>query len=376
MPTKPLDSQKRESGALVRTYVPVLAAILLLLMAAPAAAVDDPPQLVASQPPDGAQENTAPERVSATFDQSLSELSVMQVEIEDECGRRRVDDGDTRVEGNTMSVGVTEDGPGRYIVTYRAEDTEGEVTTGDFTFTVESGPSCDGPPRFVGSRPPAGSTVHRAPDRVYATFSEELDGSSAMQAYACGHRVDNGAIRVAGSELSVGIARKHSGRYTIGYRATAEGETTTGEFSFTAHLGEPCGGGNGHNNHPGDGKNHRRHDRNGHDRNHRPNGRHGPGTEHTSGHEPEEHAESEHPSRHDARDHKNGKHRAGRHADHVRDDGADTDGAGDVSAAGNVPPSGGPEGGTPPPEATTLALALGLSAAVGLLGGQVLRARA
>jgi methionine-rich copper-binding protein CopC len=350
------------------------------LIAGPGAARAAGPILESSEPPDGAVVESAPDAVSANFSEPLESSSTM--DVFDECNRS-IDDGSVQVSGDQMSVGLAEKPSGEYKVVYRAEGSSG-VTDGSFSFTVQSGPSCDGAPQFVTSRPSPGSTVHRAPSRVSAYFSEDLDGSSTLTVRdECGRRVDDGAVQASGDELSVGVARKPSGRYTARYDATADGETTSGEFTFTVHMGPDCDGNGNHGHGNGNnGNGHKKHDRNGHGG----DGRHHEGdhdTDHPTGHLPADHP-SAHASEHGGRgdhSHRDGDHERGRHEGHAghnpdpSHDEATDDEAADTNVAGAAPPPDEPNGSSTP-AATALALTVGLSAALGLLGGGILRARA
>ncbi len=120
------------------------ATMLVLSVAVPAMASQPaPPQYESSEPSDGATVHEPPDRVEATFDQPLDESS--QLEVRDECDRR-IESENTEVEGNSMSVALTEKPSGDYHVEYVAVGL-GSVTgtsTGHFTFTAHGGEACDG----------------------------------------------------------------------------------------------------------------------------------------------------------------------------------------------------------------------------------------
>ena len=118
--------------------------LLVLLAAWPAAASQPaPPQYQSSEPSDGATLHEAPERVEVTFDQPLDESSSLS--IVDEC-ERDIDDDRPVVEGNTMTISVTEKPSGMYHVEYLARGLGGVTGENDgmFMFTVHGGDPCDG----------------------------------------------------------------------------------------------------------------------------------------------------------------------------------------------------------------------------------------
>ncbi|HEX2050819.1 MAG TPA: copper resistance protein CopC [Actinomycetota bacterium] len=366
-----------------------LCAAAALLAAAPVAAgAADPPALVSTDPPDGATVAEAPARVHATFSEDLAEGSTMTVV--DECGDR-VDDGTVSVDGATLSVGLAERPMGRYDVSYTAVAADdGASTAGSFSFTAESGFDCDPePPRLVGSSPPDGGVVHRAPATVVTRFDQELARGSSMQVFACGKRADDGAVRVEGNEMSVRLTTDAATTYAVLYQATGAGGTSGGDIRFTVHAGPSCkpGGGGGHRpghdppKRPGDG--HGGHDRNGgrHDDNggrHDGNGGHDDdtmhpqthatsGAMHAGGHvETDAHVDRDHRGRHDGMGGRHDRMDHGDRGDADDDDTTDDDSPPDpVVAAGPV---------EPPANTSSAVLALALATVVGAFGGVLLRA--
>lgn len=113
-------------------------------------------------------------------------------------------------------------------------------------------------PSYVSSDPSDGEELHRAPDRVEVTFSEPLDASSELSVEdSCGRAVDDGNVTIEGNTMTVGIALKPSGHYEVSYAATGlAGVTGTnnGGFHFMVHLGKACDGGGGHSGHGGKNK--------------------------------------------------------------------------------------------------------------------------
>jgi len=122
----------------------LFAAALWAAAPAVASAANVAPQYVSSDPEDGAElHDGAPERVSFTFSEPLDDSS--EIQVRDECGRR-VDDGKTEVELNSMSVALAQKPSGRYEAFYKARGVGGLTgeSLGGITFTVHGGPSCGG----------------------------------------------------------------------------------------------------------------------------------------------------------------------------------------------------------------------------------------
>ena len=249
-------------------------------------------------------------------------------------------------------------------------------------------------PRYVTSDPGDGAEVDSAPSRVTVTFSEPLDSSSTLHVYdECGTAVDAGDTQVLGSRMDVGIARSPSGHYTAVYLAKgfggATGETKD-DFSFHVASGSPCGGASAHHHHGGGEEGHGGHegghdDHSGHEGSH--SGHSGTSHEGHSGHEGTSHSGHETHAGHDAHGAGHTDHAAGEHHHHggvglpgVTDLTGKGSGDGEDGDAGRglVPPrlaAGGGAGGLAPTGRSVL-IALGLSMALGALGGWVLRASA
>lgn len=114
------------------------ALILALWAAAPAWAE---PQRLSADPEPGAELHEAPERVILSFSEPLDGSS--EIRVLDEC-RNRLDDGDTMIELNEMSIGIAKTPSGTYTVAYVASGVTGDAV-GSYEFTVlHAGPSCDG----------------------------------------------------------------------------------------------------------------------------------------------------------------------------------------------------------------------------------------
>ena len=249
---------------------------------------------------------------------------------------------------------------------------------------VMAAPASAGPesPRYVTSDPGDGASVDSPPSRVTVTFSEPLDPSSTLHVYdECGATVDAGDTQVLGSRMDVGIARTPSGHYVAVYDAVgfggATGETKD-DFSFHVTSGTPCDGashhdhGEGHDGHGG-------HD--GHDGGHQ-------GHEGHSGHEDHE-GHSGHSEHSGHAGHEAHPGHAG-HARHAAHEGHGATHHHHGSTLAGVHPGvhhnhGGDPGLVDPPLAAgsgrsglapttqSVLIALGLSMALGVLGGWVLR---
>jgi methionine-rich copper-binding protein CopC len=117
-------------------------------------------------------------------------------------------------------------------------------------------------PALVWSDPAAGTRTRRAPESVFLAFDqtlfsdEELGVTSTIEVFdECGRRVDGkdsaladgfeGGVMVPDSILSVTLARRPAGVYTVEYQAVGlpgESGTTVGRFAFKARYGRLCDG--------------------------------------------------------------------------------------------------------------------------------------
>lgn len=128
--------------------VAVLAGLALLFGAGVAAAHN---VLVHSDPADGATVTSGPARVTLTFNlpvrQGFSEMTVVGP------GGSFWQDGDPKVDGNTVSVGVRPLGPaGRYDIGYRIVSDDGHPVSGTLSFTLAApGTGTPAPPGQAGS---------------------------------------------------------------------------------------------------------------------------------------------------------------------------------------------------------------------------------
>ena len=109
-----------------------LVAVLLLVGAAPASAHA---VLEASTPGDGARLDTPPDSVRLEFNEEVSsELGGLRVYAAD---GGRVDDGETRSDGNIVEVDLQDELPdGAYVATYRVVSHDGHPVQGGLVFSV------------------------------------------------------------------------------------------------------------------------------------------------------------------------------------------------------------------------------------------------
>ena len=77
-----------------------------------------------------------PQDVTLTFTQNL-EAAFSTVAVTDASGTR-VDQGETKISGNTMQVGLKSLSPGSYTVHWQAVSVDTHKTQGDFSFSVGS----------------------------------------------------------------------------------------------------------------------------------------------------------------------------------------------------------------------------------------------
>lgn len=136
--------------------VVVMGFVTLVLGAAPAFAHT---RLQGSDPADGATSATAPQRVSLTFNESLSaEFSAITVVGPDGAAYQT---GAVAADGTTISTAVRPLGPaGRYEIGYRVVSDDGHPVSGTVAFTLTapgpgSAPSAAGPATAPSSAPAA-----------------------------------------------------------------------------------------------------------------------------------------------------------------------------------------------------------------------------
>ncbi len=152
------------NSALRAVAVTLLAGLALLLGAAPAFAHT---KLQSSDPADGASLDTAPQRVSLTFNENMtpgfSTINVVGPE-----GGTRYETGEVAVEGGVVSTELLPLGPaGRYEIGYRVVSADGHPVTGSVAFTLTTpGPGASAatpapaaPPAGAAAPPPAAAAL-------------------------------------------------------------------------------------------------------------------------------------------------------------------------------------------------------------------------
>jgi methionine-rich copper-binding protein CopC len=136
-----------EMGSVRRALLAAAAAVGLLVAAAPTALAHA--AYKGSDPADGATVADPPAQITAEFTEPLTESSSLAVY--DPCGIR-VDDGNSRVSGYEMSIGMAADKAGVYTVEFTAQSAlDSHTTRGTFEFTSSGGSDCPG------AEPPAPS---------------------------------------------------------------------------------------------------------------------------------------------------------------------------------------------------------------------------
>ncbi len=93
---------------------------------------------------------------------------------------------------------------------------------------------------LTGTDPAADATLDTGPNRVTATFNEELQSAFAAMTVVGpdGNLWSQGDATVTGTTASVGLRPLGpSGRYTVNYRVTsADGHVVAGAWSFTVRV--------------------------------------------------------------------------------------------------------------------------------------------
>jgi methionine-rich copper-binding protein CopC len=246
-------------------------------------------------------------------------------------------------------------------------------------------------PGYVSSEPEDGAMLDHPPEQVEVTFDEPLDPESTLRVEdECGRQVDDGNVTVQATQMTVGIELTPSGDYTVTWLAKGIAGATgqdTGSFSFMVHHGPACeGDGGGHEGHEGGGGKgggggggHEGHEGGGGGNENEHTGHEGSTdeTDHDSmDHNTMDHDDSmamDHDSgRHAGMKHSQMKHakkKPGKHAKHKLGGGRIPPDPGNGSSQAVTP------GGDPPiaPNGTAVILALGLSLALGGVGGWFLR---
>ena len=118
-------------------------ATVFVLATSPAFAGPESPMLLQADPADGAKLQTAPDKITLTFDEPL-DIAYSRIEVYDSCGNR-VDKGGAQATAVQMSVPLGKAPKGKFKVYYVAsmypKGATGQ-TTGYLNFTVTSGKAC------------------------------------------------------------------------------------------------------------------------------------------------------------------------------------------------------------------------------------------
>ncbi len=94
-----------------------------------------------STPGDGETVSSPPSQVTAEFTEPITNSSYL--EVYDPCGQR-VDNGDSQISGYDMSITMSADKAGEYVVEFAAQSIDTHVTYGSFSFSSSGGSSCSG----------------------------------------------------------------------------------------------------------------------------------------------------------------------------------------------------------------------------------------
>jgi methionine-rich copper-binding protein CopC len=107
---------------------------------------------IATDPAEHAELTQSPERVSATFNEAMQpQFAAMTVVGPD---GNQWSDGDPKVEGAVVSIGVRPLGPaGSYTVNYRATSADGHVVSGSWSFRLTVAGTGTPAPKGVEPRP-------------------------------------------------------------------------------------------------------------------------------------------------------------------------------------------------------------------------------
>jgi hypothetical protein len=129
----------RNRSSRARAGVAAFFAAALVLAPAPAALAHA--AYKNSNPADGATVSSPPSEITAEFTEPITNSSYL--EVYDPCGER-VDDGNSRISGYNMSIGMSADMAGEYTVEFAAQSVDTHVTYGSFSFTSSGGAACAG----------------------------------------------------------------------------------------------------------------------------------------------------------------------------------------------------------------------------------------
>lgn len=158
----------------------LLASAALLGAVAPAQAHN---VLISSDPKDGTELATGPEKITLTFDQPVRQ-GFAQISVIGPDGTTRWEDGKTTVDRTKVSVGVRPLGPaGVYAVGYRILSSDGHPVSSKITFTLTapgqggSGGSAQAP---ATSAPAVSAAAPREPDLGAQAAEAAQNGGAGM----------------------------------------------------------------------------------------------------------------------------------------------------------------------------------------------------
>ncbi|MDP9866525.1 MULTISPECIES: copper resistance CopC family protein [Streptosporangium] len=136
--------------------------------------------LIGSDPKDGAQFATGPEKVTLTFDQPVRQ-GFAQISVTGPDGSRW-EDGKSAVDSQKVSVAVRPLGPaGQYVVGYRILSSDGHPVAGKVTFTLTAaGPGTAAQPAPVPSAAAPQATASQAPDLSAQAAEAAQNGGAGM----------------------------------------------------------------------------------------------------------------------------------------------------------------------------------------------------
>lgn len=131
--------------------------------------------LIGSDPKDGAQLATGPEKITLTFDQPVRQ-GFAQISVTGPDGSRW-EDGKTAVDRQEVGVGVRPLGPaGQYVVGYRILSSDGHPVAGKITFTL----TATGPGTASQPAPASSAAAPQAPDLSAQAAEAAQNGGAGM----------------------------------------------------------------------------------------------------------------------------------------------------------------------------------------------------
>ncbi|MET8338697.1 copper resistance CopC family protein [Streptosporangium canum] len=131
--------------------------------------------LIGSDPKDGAQLATGPEKITLTFDQPVRQ-GFAQISVTGPDGSRW-EDGKTAVDSQEVGVGVRPLGPaGQYVVGYRILSSDGHPVAGKITFTLTAA----GPGTASQPAPDSSAAAPQAPDLSAQAAEAAQNGGAGM----------------------------------------------------------------------------------------------------------------------------------------------------------------------------------------------------